>query len=259
MKQNNWVEFLKSRYFFIHIGLGLILISIIFLGFFKTLDIITNHGQEIQVPNLVGQNVETAIHTLESMNFRVKIDSVFKVGKSGGEIIEQNPSAGEMVKDHRTIYLTEVKFNAPMVRLPKFEDAPYKEYESILKGLGIDIDSITYKPDIARDLVLGVNFQGREVQESFVLPKGSKVNLILGDGLGANLVKLPDLTGLRLDEARFALRGGQLILGQVRYQGIITDSSFAKVISQSPSPGKDSSAKVSQGTVINLILEQKSL
>jgi beta-lactam-binding protein with PASTA domain len=214
------------------------------------------HGQEIKVPNIIGQNIDAGLKTLNSMNFRVSIDSVFQSGKPGGEIIDQNPAPEEMVKDHRTIYLTIVKYNAPMVKLPGFEDTPYKEFESNLKGLGLEVDSITYQPDIAKDLVLGVNYRGRRLVSGSSLPRGSKVSLILGDGLGGNLVPLPHLLGLRLDEARFAIRGAQLILGQVSYQGIITDSSFAKIISQSPSPGLDSNAKVPQGTVINLILEQ---
>jgi len=257
MNQNKWLQFLKSRYFFMNIGLGLVLIAVLFFIAFKSLDLITRHGQEIKVPNLIGKNVDDGIKTLESMQFRIKLDSVFKSGKSGGEIIDQNPAPDEMVKEHRTIYLTMVKYAAPMVHLPSFEDTPYKEFESNLKGLGLEVDSITYRPDIAKDLVLGVNYKGMKMSAGASLPKGSKVDLILGDGQGDNLVALPNLLGLRLDEARFAIRGAQLILGQVSYQGIITDSNFAKVILQSP-PRKDSTAKVAQGTTINLVLEQKT-
>jgi len=258
MNRNPFISFLKSRYFFLNIGLGIVFIALIFFAFFKSLDFITHHGEEIRVPGVIGQDMTSGIKALESMKFNVSIDSVFRAGKKGGEILDQNPAAGEMVKENRTIYLTLVKFSAPLVHLPSFEDRPFKEFESNLKGIGLDIDSITYVPDIAKDLVLGVRFEGKKLSSGESIPKGSKVSLLLGDGLGGNMVLLPNLIGLRLDEARFAVRGSQLVLGSVTYRGIITDSNFAKIVEQIPARGTDSLAKVSQGSVINVILEQKT-
>ena len=259
MKPKSFLDFIRTKYFWTNLLGGLFFLVFVFFIFLKSLDFITRHGEEIEVPKLIGKNLAMGIQQLKDLNLEVKIDSVFVAGKEGGEIVDQNPNPGDMVKEHRSIYLTIVKFSAPLVSLPAFEDLPYKEFESNLLNLGIQVDSIIYTPDIAKDLVLGVHFQGKRIEAGIKLPKGSKIDLVLGDGEGGPLVQLPNLIGLKLDEARFAIRGSQLVLGNINYQGNITDSSQVKVIQQSPNFRSDSLVKVGQGTIIHLVLAQPGL
>ena len=77
------------------------------------------------------------------------------------------------------------------------------------------------------------------------------IDLVLGNGQGASEVEIPDVTGLTLQEATFALRGASLTLGNVRYMGFVTDSAAARVVNQAPAPD---SSKVSIGTPVNLAL-----
>jgi eukaryotic-like serine/threonine-protein kinase len=254
MKNTSFFDFLKSKYLWRQLLWGATFITVLCLVFLKSLDLITLHGNEVSVPKVVGMSVKDALQTLQEMNFRVSLDSEFVEEKPKGSILEQFPNYGDKVKDHRTIYLTMVKYSAPLVKLPIFEDLPYKEYESILKGMGIEVDGVIYKADIARDLVLGVQLQGKEIKEGYSISKGSKVNLLLGDGLGGNLVELPNLLGLKLDEARFSIRGSQLILGNVTYVGSISDSSSLKVVRQIPEYKENVKTKISQGSLIELEL-----
>ncbi len=256
----NKVKSVGVKVWFKYIGLNIflaMLISMVLLFLcLKGLDFLTLHGQEIKVPNTVGMPLAIATKTLEDQNFRIIQDSVYKGINQGGLVVDQSPSGGEMVKDHRTIYITISKYLSPLVKLPRFQDIPLKEFESILKSMSISIDSIEYQPDVAKDLVLGVRFLGKNLIEGNSIPQGTKVNLILGDGSGGNAVDLPSLIGLSLDEARFSIRGSQLLLGQVSFLGPITDTAMAKVILQSPATKKDSLVKVSQGSIINIVLRQ---
>lgn len=256
MKENQLLKFLKSRYFWIQIFSGIAVVILLFFIFLKSLDMITRHGEELSVPKFTGLTLDKAIQVAGSMKFKLKIDSIFIPDKSGGEIVDQSPNYGDLVKSERTIYLTIVKNSAPLVKLPNYEDIPYKEFESNLIGLGLKVDSIEYKPDIAKDLVLGVHYKGGKISEGFTLAKGSKVDLILGDGLGQNLVPLPNLIGLKLDEAKFAIRGSQLLLGKVTFTGTITDSGMVKVLKQFPPQRTDSLSQISQGSQISLEVGQ---
>lgn len=251
---NEFKLFIFSRTFLRQLLIAAGLFLILLLVLINCLAFITRHGEEVTVPSVISLQASAATKLLLDQNFKVQIDSVFVNDKPGGTIIDQSPAAGSKVKSGRSIYLTMVTFLAPQVKLPRFEDTPYKEYQSNLATIGLGVDSVTYKPDVALDLVLGVMFKGKVLTDGISIPKGSKVNLILGDGNGGTVV-LPNLTGLKLDEAKFGIRGSQLLLGKVYYDSTSHDTVNARVYRQNPSTRADTVVKVSQGTLIDLYLK----
>lgn len=228
-------------------------IAVVLIAFFS-LSFYTNHGSGIPVPKLKGLNVDNAIKMLEDQGFDYRIDSVFKVDAAPGSIIEQDPDPGTNVKENRIIYLTMVSTQAPDILLPNVEQTLFISASRVLKNYGLKFDT-SYRADIARDMVLEVRFAGQIIKPGTKIPKGSTVNLVLGDGAGASEVPIPDLINQDLDAARFVLSSsGGLALGEIIYQGTITDSSNVIVVSQSPMP--NDSAKVSIGTKINITVAQ---
>jgi beta-lactam-binding protein with PASTA domain len=139
--------------------------------------------------------------------------------------------------------------------LPDIIDAPYISAEATLSNYGLKIGDTTYKSDIARNHVLEVRFAGQPIQAGTKIPKGSKVDLVLGDGSGASEVDIPDLVNQDLDAARFVLKNSGLALGTITYQGSITDSANLVIVAQSPVK-TDSLTKVSNGTHINVTVTQ---
>ncbi|MEO5911838.1 MAG: PASTA domain-containing protein [Pelobium sp.] len=230
---------------------------ILLFTLFISLRFYTKHGEGKPVPNLKGLNIENAIELLESEGFRYQIDSTFILDKKPGLVLEQDPDPNTNVKENRMIYLTIVSSQTPDVNFPDIENKTFVEARAMLENFGLKIGDTTYKSDIARDAVLAFNFAGQPVKIGQKIPKGSKVNLILGDGYGASEVDLPDLKGLTLDEAMFSIRGSSLSLGTVTYEGIVKDSAKAIIIFQTPALVPDSVSKVSIGTRINLILSQQ--
>lgn len=251
---NDFKLFIFSKLFLKQVLLAFGVFIILLLVLINGLAFITHHGEEINVPSVINLQASEATKILIDQHFKVEVDSVFVNEKAGGTIIDQTPAAGAKVKENRTIYLTMVTFQAPVVHLPKFEDTPFKEYQSDLATIGLGVDSITYKPDVAQDLVLGVTYKHHILTDGAGLPKGSKVNLILGDGNGGTVV-LPNLTGLNLDEAKFGIRGSQLLLGRVLYDSTTHDTLKARVYRQSPAAKADTVVKISQGTLIDLYLK----
>ncbi len=222
---------------------------------FYSLGYYTRHGSGIPVPKITGIQIDKALTTLKDQGFGVSIDSVYVLDQAPGTVIEQDPDAGTNVKEGRVIYLKIVKNQAPNVALPDVIDAPYISAEATLSNYGLKIGDTIYKSDIARNHVLEVKFAGQPIEAGTKLPKGSKVDLVLGDGSGASEVEIPDLVNQDLDAARFVLKNSGLTLGVIIYQGAISDSTNLTVVAQSPMKS-DSVTKVSNGTRINLTVTQ---
>lgn len=230
-------------------------LAILFIAFFS-LRYYTKHGQGLYVPTLKGTNIEQAVSKLTSMGLRYEVDSVYIMDQPPGLVIDQDPDANTFVKDNRTIYLTINTSQAPNVNFPDVEFKSLREVESILSGFGLKIGDTTYKPDVSRDVVLEAMFGGRAVAVGDVLPKGSRIDLVLGDGRGNEDVEIPNLVGLTADEARFSLKGSMLNMGTITYQGPITDTANAVIVMQSPILS-DTLTKVKIGTPVNIILAEK--
>ncbi|WP_295767203.1 PASTA domain-containing protein [uncultured Mucilaginibacter sp.] len=247
--------YLKTKDFRFHI-LGAIgtVVAVVFIAYLS-LGFYTRHGEGIPVPQLKGLTVDRATQLLEEQGFEYKIDSVYVQDQPPGTIIEQDPDAGTKVKENRTIYLTMVTTQAPPVNLPDLEQSTYREAVAILSNNGLKIGDTTYRSDIARDRILEVRFGGQVIKTGQKLPKGSIVDLVLGDGAGANEVDIPDLVNQDLDAARFAIRGAGLSIGNITYEGTITDSTNLIVVSQFPAK-TDSTSKTSIGTRVNLTVTQ---
>lgn len=252
---SNFGAYLKTKSFRNTVLFAIGSVIVVVLVAFYSLGYYTRHGSGIPVPKITGINIDRALSTLKEQGFGVSIDSVYVLDQAPGTVIEQDPDAGTNVKEGRVIYLKIVKNQAPNISLPDILDAPYISAEATLSNYGIKIGDTTYRSDIARDHVLEIKFAGQTIQPGSKIPKGSKVDLVLGDGSGASEVEIPDLVNQDLDAARFVLKNSGLSLGTITYQGTITDSTNLTVVAQMPMK-TDSASKVSNGTRINLTVTQ---
>ncbi|MGV3764230.1 PASTA domain-containing protein [Parapedobacter sp.] len=228
------------------IGLTVFLLLIIF-----GLNTYTRHDESIAVPDLRGIPIDEAVKKLQADGFEYDLDSVYQVDAKPGLVIEQDPDPATKVKKNRTLYLTIITRVAPEVAFPDLIEKTFVEARAVLNSYGIKLGDTTYIPDIAKDVVLDVKFGNERLNAGRPIPKGSTVDLVLGDGRGDSEVQVPDLTGLTLEQAKFALQGNSLTLGAVNYMGLVTDTAGATVISQTPTP---TDPKVSIGTPINIAL-----
>lgn len=250
------IDYLKTRQFYINLGIAIGSIIVIITIVFLSLGYYTRHGSGIPVPQLVGININQATALLDQQDFRYQIDSVYVQDKAPGTVVQQDPDAGTNVKENRTIYLTVVKQLAPDVALPDLTQDNYQTAKANITNYGLKLGDTTYEHDIARDRVLEVKFAGQVLKPGSKIPKGSKIDLVLGDGKGASEVEVPDVVGQDLDAAKFVIGNSGLTIGTVTY-GAITDSTKMVVQTQVPMKG-DSTTRVSIGTRINLTVVQKN-
>ena len=254
---SKFFKYLATPEFRKQLIIAIVSVLVLVIVLFVSLRYYTRHGEGKPVPNLKGLSIENAVQLLESEGFRYQVDSVFIMDKKAGLVLEQDPDPNTNVKDDRMIYLTIVSSQTPDVNFPDIENKTLVEAQAMLSNYGLKIGDTTYQADIARDAILGFSFAGQAIRIGQKIPKGSRIDLILGDGFGASEVDLPNLIGLTLSEALFSIKGASLTLGSKTYDGVIRDSANAVIIMQTPSFIPDSLNKISIGTRINLVLSNQ--
>ncbi|HIY76124.1 MAG TPA: PASTA domain-containing protein [Candidatus Sphingobacterium stercorigallinarum] len=230
---------------------GLIFIVILFAGVYFGLRIYTKHGDTQEVPTLKGLDINQALNVLNKAGLEYEIDSVYQMDSQPGLVIDQDPDPKVHVKSARTIYLTKITQSAPEIAFPEVVDKTFIEASAILKNHSLKIADTSYINDIARDVVLEVKFAGQPVQPGRMVPKGSNITLILGNGRGNTDVDIPNLIGLPLNEAKFALAGLGLAMGSVSFNSMDRDTSGSIIVAQNPDT---SSSIISIGSAIHVTL-----
>jgi beta-lactam-binding protein with PASTA domain len=203
---------------FIHLGIIIsIFITLILLFFYVYLPSATRHGEYITVPKLEGMNVEQIEKIIQEKGLRYEInDSTYKVDVKPYTILSQHPLPGSQVKENRRIYITIAAKNPPNLKMPELLDQSIRGAEMTLKSLGLQIGQITTTPN-PNNIVLRQYLKGKEIKAGTSIPKGSKIDLLVGSGRGDTEVDIPNLTGQNLGEAVTTLEGMGLILGLTIY------------------------------------------
>lgn len=213
---------------------ALVALALLFLGVYLGLQWYTKHGVSIEVPQVKGLHIDEAIGTLKKADLKYAIDYVYQMDVQPGLVIDQDPEPKSRVKTERTIYLTIITETPPEVAFPDIIDKTFIEASAMLRNQSLKISDTVYKADIARDVVLDVKFNGQPLKAGRLIPKGSQITVVLGNGQGADDIEVPNLIGLSLREAHFALSGIGLNMGEVHYSGESLDSLSATIVSQHP-------------------------
>jgi beta-lactam-binding protein with PASTA domain len=232
------------------------LVIVLFTSISLVLNNTTRHGEALTVPDITGLTIDDAIAILDAKHLKFMItDSLFFDDKPKNSVLDQNPSPQSKVKEGRIIYLTLNSTKAPLVNMPNLIDVSLRQAQVMLQSIGLKAGRLIYKPDIAQNVVLQQQFNNADIAVGAKIPKGSTVDLVLGDGLGQGDVSLPDLTGLTLEEARNLLSSSTLNTGSVVYQGAIKDSASAKVFRQTPAYAEG--VMVGSGQTVDVFLKQE--
>jgi hypothetical protein len=231
----------------------LIILSItaflVFLFLKVYLPFYTHHGETVSIPDLSGYNYLEASQILEKseLQYEVSIDSGFSTELPALAVLKQIPESNSQVKTGRKVYLTLNARNAPIIKMPNLVNMPLKNAQEILANIGLERGDIVYVPDIGINVVLEQRYRGVSIREGFEIPKGATIDLMVGDGMGNQLLLVPELNGLEEEEAEFLILGSGLRVGNKKYSS--TDSvPPGRVFLQSPPSGM----QVRTGELINI-------
>ena len=251
----DFLRFLISKLFLKNLLRVLGIFLAIILVIFTWLRIYTRHSQGVPVPDYFGMSVEQVekISKDKKLQFAV-VDSVYVTSAKKGTILDQSPPPGFKVKKNRTIFLTMNAINLEKVMVPNVAGTSLREAKAVLEMRGLIVGRILYIPDIAMNYVLRQQIKGKEVPEGTLVPKGSKIDLVLGRGQSNQQVEVPSLVGMRLYEAEQKLINAYLNPGAIIYDNSVltsADSLGARIFKQRPDYN---SSGVTMGSPIDIWL-----
>jgi beta-lactam-binding protein with PASTA domain len=178
------VKFLKSKVFLKQLALAIVALVVLCFIMLKWLNITTNHGEFVVVPDLKGKSIETVKIELNDNDLKMEIqDSAnFNPNYPKYSVIEQDPIAGSRVKENRKIYLILNPSGYRKVEVPNVLKRTLRQAKPQLNALEFKIGNITYIDNIGKDVVLGMKHNGETLKPGTLLPLTSTIDLVLGNG-----------------------------------------------------------------------------
>lgn len=174
----------------------------------------TNYFEGVTVPDVTRISLSEATERLESYGLRAEVlDRRANVSYPADYIIDQSPSALQLVKPNRKIYLTVNTAERPKAVVPDLINMSLRNAEMQLQNGGFRLGSITYESSRFRNTILR-----QSAAPGDTLAKGSVIHLTVSDGLGQRKVPVPELIGLKLTEAQQQIRRAGLRVGEIRFE-----------------------------------------
>lgn len=179
-----YLKLLKSNSIIKHFFASSIIVFIIFYFAFISVKIYTKHNRYIEVPILSGLNIEDANKILKKKKLKSEVldSSKYFSETPVNSILSQIPDAGEFVKKNRKIYLNVNPSDYQKVSIPNIIQITKRNAESILNALGFEVSGFQYVDNIGKDMVLEVLYNGEKMNIGDAIARGSKLELILGNG-----------------------------------------------------------------------------
>lgn len=233
-------NFLKSKFFWMHVGVAILSVIVIVLIVLFSLKFFTKHGEQVAVPDVTGLYLEEADVLLKKQDLSYQvIDSVYVRDKLQGEILEQIPRAESNVKTGRIIYLTINSKSDKMIILPQVQNVSYRQARATLEAIGFVVSNIEYKPSEFPDLVMGIRVGQTPVRAGDRLRAGASVVLIVGSQTQGETAVAPDLIGFTQSAAEQLILQNNFVVGSVDFDVPPTneaDKANFFVYRQSPEP-----------------------
>ena len=206
---NKLKKFVISKFFVNQIGLLILFYLVAVFFTLNYLDVSTNHGEKIKVPNLKDLHVDQAKSKLDELNLGYQIlDSIYRPELPVGTVLEQlvdpTDSSGVYVKTGRIIGLRLSK-KFELVAIPSLINKQVQFAQDILKRRGLN-SIIQYRPTTeANGSVMDQLFNGIQITEGTKVPIGSNITLIVGQNDQGKPIAIPNLVELYLSDALIVL------------------------------------------------------
>jgi len=261
----DFFKFLISKAFLKQLAYIIIFLVFVLFLVLMWLRFYTNHGQKLELPDYINQNIEEAQKDAETKTFEIIVtDSIHKVGKEGGLIIDQNPTPGSMVKEQRKIYVNITKYSPDKIKvvdLPMLYGNDFDQKRTELKYLDITskIKTEKYDPGEPNHILevwynnsLIINYKTKE--NSVEIDKGGTLEFVISKREGGEGI-IPDLVCQEFSAAETMALLSKFQIGRVIEEGEINDRNTAFVIAQSPLA--DGSSELSFNSEISVTIIQE--
>lgn len=232
------------------VGIAIIGIVVLFFLFNSVLmPWYVKHTNTVQVPSVVGLNFIEAKAKIEEVGLEVKQGDVkYDESKPIGLVLDQNPPGGQEVKMDRRIYLT-VCGGEQLVEVPKLYGRTLRDAKFTLEQRNLELGEVVKKfsHDLQEDYVLS-----QIIQPGSKVKRSSKIDLIVSNGPEVGSLRIPDLIGKKLEEAKKLITDNKLKIGKINYISS-KDVAPGQILDQYPK--KDKSA--TDNTAVDLFVSKK--
>ncbi|MEX0362147.1 MAG: PASTA domain-containing protein [Allomuricauda sp.] len=180
----HFLSFLKSKTFFIQLGLAMVVAVLLVLITLQWLKSSTNHGEFVEVPDFSRMSVMEMRDAVEDAGLRYQVldSSNYNPDFPRFSILEQDPPAGNKVKANRKIYFTVNPSGYKKVSVPDIIQVTQRNARTMLQAVGLEVQRVTYIDELGRDMVYRMKHKGKHIKPGDKLPKTSKIELICGNG-----------------------------------------------------------------------------
>jgi beta-lactam-binding protein with PASTA domain len=215
----------------------ILIVLLLVFAFFSLLGVITKHDEYQKVPSVIGKTYVEAAGILKTAGLEATIqDSVYEDTAQALQVMRQSPDADATVKSNRKVYLTINRAVPPQVEMPDLRGFSLKSAELYLQNVGLKMGDTTYVPDIAKNAVKDQKINGNSISPGTKINMGSHIDLVIGNGVGQEVMSVPDLIGMTVAQARDYLSSSNIELGSVIPDGTVPDMENAYIIKQNPQP-----------------------
>jgi eukaryotic-like serine/threonine-protein kinase len=258
----DFFSFLKSKSFFKHFALAILILCVSLFLLFKLLAVYTNHDETVEVPDFKGQALVSLDRFVEDKQVRYKvIDSIYSPGDKPGVVVKQDPMPKVKVKHNRTVYLYVTSLMPPMVEMPQLVDRSLRQALAMIESYGLKVAHPVKKVAgecngcVLKQFVDGKEQTFKEAngkKPKYFVKKGSVVQLVVGSGEQDERIAVPSVVGLTLEEALQRLRNNGLTQGTIVPDAPSKDSLMMKVYKQDPPSTETGTIRV--GSTVDLYL-----
>jgi serine/threonine-protein kinase len=200
-------------------------------------------GQEqVEVPNVVGKDIDTATNELEALGLVVRVSDRPDEAAPRGQVLEQDPEPGEEIARGSTVELTQ-SAGKPTVSVPDVRGQNATDAEVKLRVDGFTVERRREpSADVDADHVIRTDpSAGTQVE------KGSTVTLVVSSG--PEQTSVPDVIGDSESEARAKLEAAGFSVS-VQERTVANAQNDGRVIDQDPRGG----TQATSGSTVTIVV-----
>jgi serine/threonine-protein kinase len=200
-------------------------------------------GNRVTVPNVVGRDASEAADRLHDRGLEVAFKNVVDEDTPRDEVMEQDPAAGDEVREGTTVTLT-VSAGRGTAAVPDVVGKSQEEAEQAVRDAG-------FKPDVEQafsDSVPAGDVISSSPEAGQQITKGRTVKLTVSQGVEG--VEVPDLGGAARGDAEAQLQGLGLTPDVSEQE---STKPAGTVIAQDPAPG----TSVEKGATVGLTVARE--
>jgi eukaryotic-like serine/threonine-protein kinase len=200
---------------------------------FAVMPLVARYGEEVEVPDLRGQNFSQARETAAARGFEVSaVGWKYDASLPDSSVATQQPEARKMLRRGRTIRLV-LSRGLEKIEIPYLVGLSAVQAINLLSRMGLTVSRMD---SLASDSVaLGCVICSKPASGS-KLARGGAVKLTLSRGPTEGKMLMPELIGRKLVEVQSQLVGQGIVIGEVKYiSGQAAEP--GTIILQAPQPG----------------------